>query len=34
MFIKVAAASILKVLERQKVTGRPTTVLHYYIYID
>ena len=28
--IIVAASSILKALERQKVTGRPATVLHYY----
>ena len=28
--VRVAASSILKVLERQKVTGRPATVLHYY----
>ena len=30
LFILVAASSILKALERQKVTGRPATVLHYY----
>ena len=28
--IIVAASSILKALERQKVTGRPATVLRYY----